>query len=165
MKELLLQYAGYNVWANKLVADAMLKMEGSTADDEIVSSYSSYHKTVRHLLAAEYIWLQRLQLAERPLWIQDTYEGSFADTCKEWQRVSAELVAFVAKQMDDRAFEHVCLYHDNAGAVHKMPVFQILQHVFNHSTYHRGQLVTMLRQLGITNIPRTDFILFAKKKS
>jgi uncharacterized damage-inducible protein DinB len=43
-------------------------------------------------------------------------------------------------------------------------VYHVLHHIFNHSTYHRGQLVTMLRQLGSKDIPATDFIAFVKKK-
>jgi uncharacterized damage-inducible protein DinB len=41
----------------------------------------------------------------------------------------------------------------------------MLLHVFNHGTYHRGQLVTMLRQLGIENIPATDFIVWSREKN
>ncbi|MBL0200663.1 MAG: hypothetical protein IPP81_11100 [Chitinophagaceae bacterium] len=42
-----------------------------------------------------------------------------------------------------------------------MPVYQMLHHVFNHASYHRGQLVTMLNQLGADKIPGTDFLLSA----
>jgi len=45
-----------------------------------------------------------------------------------------------------------------------MPVYQMLQHVFNHATYHRGQLVTMLRQLGQDKIPDTDFYTYCRLK-
>lgn len=46
----------------------------------------------------------------------------------------------------------------------KLPVNVILMHVFNHATYHRGQLVTMLRQLGVKKIPQTDFMVYMSKK-
>ena len=45
-----------------------------------------------------------------------------------------------------------------------MYIYQMLVHVFNHSTYHRGQLINMLRQLGIEKVPTTDFALWVKNK-
>ena len=46
----------------------------------------------------------------------------------------------------------------------KQPTWQMLLHVFNHGTYHRGQLVNMLRQLGVSRIPATDFALWSRGK-
>ena len=164
MKELLLQYAAYNVWANKLIIDALLKLEEGAFDKEITSSFPSLRATVYHTWAAEFIWLQRLQLAERPEWVGDDLTKAFGESCEEWQKTSAALVQFVEKQYDDKALQHVLQFYDRKKASHKSPVFQVLQHVFNHSTYHRGQLVTMLRQAGAKEIPGTDFITFARKK-
>lgn len=164
MKELLQQYAQYNVWANKRIIDIMAKLEDGLTNKEVASSFPSLQATVCHTWAAEYIWLQRLQLAEYPRWVGSDFNGTFEEACKNWQQVSAELVQFVDKQYDDRAFQHVLQYYDRAKASHKTPVCHVLQHVFNHSTYHRGQLVTMLRQLDAKDIPATDFIAFARKK-
>ena len=164
MKELLLQYAQYNVWANKLILDALLKLDDGAVDKEIASSFPSIRATLVHTWSAEFIWLQRLQLVEHPVWIQGEFEGAFEEAVSQWQKVSASLVQFVEKQYDDRAFEHVLQFYDRQKVSHKAPVFQVLNHVFNHSTQHRGQLITMLRQLGVTKIPQTDFIAFARLK-
>ena len=164
MKEMLLQYAEYNVWANKMVIDATLQLDESLVDKEVVSSFPSVRATLYHVMGAESVWLQRLHLVEHPVWLPATFEGSFAEACHEWQKFSGELVKFVSDQYDDKAFQHVCMYNDMKGNPWKTPVNQILQHVFNHSTYHRGQLVTMLRQLGETKIPGTDFIGFVRRK-
>ncbi len=56
-------------------------------------------------------------------------------------------------------------YENSKGEQFKQPIFQMLLHVFNHGTYHRGQLVTMLRQLGVENIPATDFIVWSREKN
>lgn len=164
MKELLMQYAEYNVWANNKMIDVMLKPEDGFVDKQIISSFPSIRTTVYHCWAAEYIWLQRLQLVENPVWIAGDFKGTFDAACKEWRKVSESLARFTAKQRDDQAFTHVLQYYDRSKVSHKTPVFQVLQHVFNHSTYHRGQLVTMLRQLTLKDIPATDFIAFAWKK-
>ena len=164
MKELLLQYAQYNVWANKRITDAMLKLEAGETEKEIVSSFPSLRATLCHTWAAEFIWLQRLQLAEYPQWVGSDFAGTFEEACSNWQQVSAEFVQFVEKQYDDRGLQHVLQYYDRAKVSHKTPVYHVLHHVFNHSTYHRGQLVTMLRQLDAKDIPATDFIAFVRKK-
>ena len=76
---------------------------------------------------------------------------------------SAELYEWVSKA-SDAALDHVFFYHNSKKEQFKQPVYQVLLHLFNHQTYHRGQLVTMFHQLGITNIPATDFIKYCRMK-
>ncbi len=163
MKETLLQFARYNIWANKLMIDAILKLSPEQVDKEITSSFNTIRKTVLHSYAAEYIWLQRLQLAENPVWAGNDIDSTIATTGNRWQEVSLALSIFVEKQFDDNAMEHVLQFYDLQKQSHKIPVFKVLLHVFNHATYHRGQLITMLRQAGETKIPRTDFIHWVNK--
>jgi len=162
MKEILLQYAQYNVWANKLITEALLKLEDGAVEKEIISSFPSVSTTVCHIWSAEFIWLQRLQLVEHPVWVQNEFTGTFEEAVANWHQVSLSLKQFIEKQYDDRALEHTLQFYDRQKVSHKMPVYQVLLHVFNHSTQHRGQLITMLRQLGVTKIPQTDFVAFAR---
>lgn len=138
----------------------MQKLDQEKLDESLTSSFSSIRETVYHLWSAEFIWLQRLELAEHPVWIEAGFEGTFEDACADWQKVSEVLLQFVRRQYDDRAFEHTLQYYDKNKKSHKTPVYMVLQQIFNHSTYHRGQLVTLLRQLGVKRIPNTDFISF-----
>src|SRR5436190_1661815 len=64
----------------------------------------------------------------------------------------------------EMALEHVFQYYNTKREMFKQPVFQVILHVFNHDNYHRGQLVNMLRQVGIEKIPQTDFIIWSRKK-
>jgi len=160
MKEILTQYAQYNIWANKRIADVLLKINEEELEKEINSSFPSLKATVYHTWSAEFIWLQRLQLTEQPLWIESVFKGTFAEACEDWQKVSEALLSFIQKQYDDKGFQHVLQYYSRAKKSFKNPVYSVLMHTFNHSTYHRGQLVTMLRQTGVTKIPETDFIAF-----
>lgn len=57
---------------------------------------------------------------------------------------------------------HVFEYKTRHKESMKQPLYRVIHHVFNHSTYHRGQLVTMMRMLGETKIPPTDFVLLSK---
>lgn len=164
MKELLLQYANYNIWANKLMIDAMLKLEEAQVDREIISSFPSLRKTVYHTWSGEFVWVQRLQQVAQPVWLAGTYTGSFAEACQDWQRVSGALAEQVNSYKDELALQQLVPYHDLKGNPHATRVCDMLNHVFNHSTYHRGQLVTMLRQLGVSEIPNTDLIAFVRMK-
>jgi len=163
MKETLLQLAHYNIWANKRITDVLLQLDDATLDLALPSSFPSLRRTAYHMWSAEFIWLQRLQLAENPVWIEAVFTGTAAEAFAEWQKTSQQLAAFVERQQDDRAFAHVLQYYNSKKQPFKNPVYGILQHAFNHATYHRGQLVTLLRQAGITKIPATDLIVFIRK--
>jgi len=160
MKDLLLQYARYNQWANHRFIDVLLTLDEEKLELQIASSFSTIRETVYHMWSAEFIWLQRLELTENPVWIEDIFKGSFAEACANWQTVSKGIIDFISRQYDDRSFEHVLQYYTRQKKSFKTPVSGVLLHVFNHATYHRGQLVTMLRQAGEKKIPGTDMITF-----
>ena len=163
MKELLSRYAQYNIWANKKLIEVLLKLDEKLLDKEIISSFSSIRRTSYHIWSAEYIWIQRLELVEHPIWIEPNFNGTFQDACKAWLKSSELLLDFIDRQYDNKAFEHVFQYYSPFKKEHfKRPVYIALTHVFNHSTSHRGQLITLLRQVGETKIPETDLIAFAK---
>lgn len=164
MKETLLQLARYNIWANKRMMDTLLTLDNATLDQKIESSFPSLRATVYHMWSAEFIWLQRLQLVEHPVWIESVFNGSIQEACAAWEQVSTSLLHFIERQYNDHSFEHVLQYYNSKKTSFKNPVYGILQHVFNHATYHRGQIVTMLRQAGIKKIPATDMIVFIRSK-
>lgn len=143
--------------------EAILKLSPDQLDKQIISSFDSIRKTIMHTYAAEDIWLQRLQLVEQPVWVGNDTDKHVEDICQLWQGVSDALLKFVEKQFDDRAMEHILQYYNLQKVSNKMPVYQVLLHVFNHGTYHRGQLVTMLRQAGLSQLPSTDFFIWSKK--
>ena len=72
---------------------------------------------------------------------------------KEWVDLATEA-----------ALQHEFIYKNSKKDQFKQPVYEMLMHLFNHQTYHRGQLITMLRQTGETNIPNTDLIAYLRKK-
>ena len=161
MKELLIQYARYNAWANKRIIDMLSKLDDEViAEKEFISSFPTIQATVYHIWSAEFIWLQRLQLTENPVWIDAVFKGSYEEACREWQEVSKVLIQYVEKQYDDRAFEHVFQFYDRTKESYKFQVYTALNHVFNHSAQHRGQIISMLRQAGVTKIPSIDLCTF-----
>lgn len=163
MKEQLQAYAASNRWANERILEVMLNLDASTLKNEVVSSFPSLYHTVLHLYTAEHNWWQRLQLAEHILSPYDHFTGTFAelaglllDQSKRWEQWVAGA--------NDRQLMHVFAYQTLNGDQYKQPVWQMILHLFNHGSYHRGQLVTLLRQAGVEKIPGTDFIVFTRKK-
>ncbi len=163
MKELLQQYAAYNLWAHQTMFECIAQLSEEQISQEIISSYPSIFKTVLHLLDAESMWWQRLKLEENVVRPSDSFTGDFAELQKKLLQQSALYDQWVGNASEPQ-LQHVFAYRRNKEQF-KMQVSNMLLHIFNHHSYHRGQLITMLRQLGITKIPSTDFskFIFLKK--
>lgn len=163
MKETLAPYASYNLWANRQITDTLMLLPESDHHRPVASSFPSLFATVLHLWDAESIWWQRLKLQERliipsescPPVLQEAVQGLISQSVHwdEW-----------VNQASDLQLRHVFAYQNSRREQFKQPVSQMLQHVFNHSTYHRGQLVTMMRVLGHSRVPATDYMHWSRRK-
>jgi uncharacterized damage-inducible protein DinB len=161
MKELLASYAQYEFWAN----EKLLRLIGSLSEEqqqqEIKSSFSSIHKTCLHIWDASTIWWQRLHKAEEIIIPSLAFHPSMADIEKGLLQQNEQWIGWV-RSASEQDLAYVLPYKSIKGAFFQQPVKEILLHLNNHGTYHRGQLVTMIRQLGIVNIPQTDYILYSR---
>lgn len=147
----------YNKWANEKLFDA-IPLE--IADIEINSSFNSIRKTVYHLWDAETVWLERI--TDKPLttWPASAkFTGTFSDSFAKILEQENIYIQFI-EQTD--LLQRVS-YNYLKGEEFSNSYFEVLSHVANHSTFHRGQIVTMLRQAGVTVIPSTDLIAYYRK--
>ena len=118
-------------------------------------------KTVYHIWDAEDIWFKRLN-GESPLdGISENFNGKFSAAKDEILSLDKKFIEHVSTVSEKKALE-TFTYKNILGKEFTNPVWETIHHCMNHSTYHRGQIVTMLRQLGITNIPSTDFITYCR---
>ncbi|MEO7394045.1 MAG: DinB family protein [Chitinophagaceae bacterium] len=163
MKELLKQYATYNIWASQRILEIILVLTEEKQMAELPSSFTSLYKTVLHMLDAESIWWQRMKLTERINVPSENYKGNMKEVADNLLQQSKQWEEWVANA-SELSLDHVFQFYNNKKEHFKMPIYQMLNHVFNHGTYHRGQLVNMLRQLGVEKIPPTDFSLWSRKK-
>jgi uncharacterized damage-inducible protein DinB len=163
MKELLTQYATYHLWANKQIFDVVLKLTPEQQQQEIVSSFPSIHSTLLHIWDAESIWWQRLKLQEHVVRNSTLRDYSTEEVVEQILLQSQQWLTWV-KNASDAQINYVFAYQTTKREQFKDKVSQMLLHLFNHGTYHRGQLVTMFRQLGVEKIPATDFIHWSRKK-
>ena len=163
MKEIILQYALYHTWANNQLLSAIQALTEEQHHAEVRSSFPSLYKTTLHMLDAESIWWQRMKLQEKIDRPSDTFSGNMATLSSLLQQQNRQWQDWVAGATD-LALQHEFIYYNSQKERFKQPVYQMLLHMFNHGTYHRGQLVTMLRELGVEKIPATDFILWSRRK-
>jgi uncharacterized damage-inducible protein DinB len=163
MKEILQQLAAYHIWANGLLMETLKKLPEELHQKEIPSSFNSLQKTVVHIWNAESIWWQRMKLQERIVEPKDNFNGNMEDAISGLMHQDKQWNEWVTNAQEHH-LDHVFQYQNFRGEQFKQPLYQMLLHLFNHATYHRGQLVNMLRQLGIEKIPQTDFIVWSRKK-
>ena len=163
MKEILQQYVAYNTWANQRLFDCIINLSDDQVDREIISSFSSIKKTVCHIWDAESIWWQRLKLSERISRPSEEFSGSLTEMIRKLNQQSIEWKDWIDNSSETQ-LQHVFAYQNTKREQFKQPVYEMLMHLFNHGTYHRGQLVTLLRQTGVDKIPATDMIVFYRKR-
>ena len=163
MKELLKQLSVYNIWANQRIIDVILSLPEEKQMAEISSSFNSLHRTLLHMWDAESMWWQRMKMHEHCLRPSDNFKGVTRDAVNGLMSQSRLWEVWVAG-VGDHMLDHVFQFQTNKREQVKMPIYQMLMHVFNHGTYHRGQLINMLRQLGVEKLPPTDFSVWVRNK-
>lgn len=147
----------FNRWANGRILEAAAALDPEPFDRDLGSSFPSVRATLAHILGAEWIWLSRwngTSPTAPPAWPLD----DVASLRARWTEVEAGQAALLAALTEDR-LDQVIDYRNLAGEPYRSPLWQMLRHVVNHSSYHRGQVTTMLRQLGAA-APATDLILY-----
>jgi uncharacterized damage-inducible protein DinB len=162
MKELLQQYAAYNVWANTILLQRVSELPEEKIMRKITSSFPSLYKTVAHMWFAEEAWWQRVTVVENAVLQSKNFTGNFNELCSQLAKQSQQWKSWVLSA-DDNKLNHLFNYTRN-NEPQQMKVHDMLLHLFNHATYHRGQLVTLLRQLGEDNIPSSDFSAYCRQR-
>jgi len=156
----------YTEWANELAMEAAGKLPNDQLRRDFGISHKSIFGTLLHMAGAEWIWLERWNgrsPAKAEAWSQWTTE-SCADlpTLKErWNDVIHNRNRYVS-QLPDSSLTDELAFKLLSGDPSSMRLVHQMQHVVNHSTMHRGQVVGMIRQLGI-DPPSTDLIFYVRR--
>jgi uncharacterized damage-inducible protein DinB len=153
----------YTEWANARVLVAAEKLPPDELLRDVRVSHRSILGTLLHIAGADWIWLERWQ-GNSPVG-QDVWAGWTPDDARslqqvreKWREVNHRRNAYLETVSDaDLAREFV--YRRFTGEPYSLPLVQQMQHVVNHSTLHRGQIVGMIRQLGVAP-PTTDLLFY-----
>ena len=161
--DVLRQLYDYNYWAR----DQQLASCSTLTPEQFLrpmgSSFSSVRDTLAHLLAVEWVWLERfLGRSPRsvPVWVE---EARTLDLVRDrWKDVERDLRAYVAALNDDMLGQPLS-YVNIKGQPWTYRLEQALFHLVNHQTYHRGQVTTLLRQLDAKAVP-LDFLDYCDRR-
>jgi uncharacterized damage-inducible protein DinB len=153
----------YNAWANHRSLDAATALSVEQFTKPLGSSFSSVRDTLAHIWGSEWLWLERFQ-GRSPASLPDvTQFNELAALKSQWPEDEARLLKFVAGlSQEDLSKEHE--YRTLSFGQYKNPLWQSMQHMVNHGTYHRGQVATMLRQLNAKPLS-SDLIHFYRERA
>jgi len=163
MKSLLLNYLQYNHWAN----DKMCNYLSGVDEAEIVANkkaeYQTIKKVILHIADAEQTWLARLNGKHISHMHNLDAAESFAGICSTIRNNSGNFIEFISGK-DDQFFLSSTEYINLKGKTFSQNNSEIILHCMNHSTFHRGQVMCMLRHVGYTDHSASDFIMFLREK-
>ncbi len=161
MKTNLDSYVNYNVWANETLLNLINENYTSMLDAEVNSSFKSLRKTIYHIWDAEYIWKRRIEgenIAEFPS--KNFSENTDLNLFIQNSKMFKELVS----GMNETQLENKIKYNSIKGDPFENTVSEIVHHCMNHSTFHRGQIISILRILGAEELQSTDLITWLRTK-
>jgi len=153
----------YTEWANARVLAAAEKLPPEELLRDVRISHKSILGTLLHVAGADWIWLERW-LGNSPVG-QNAWAGWTTDDAislqqvrEKWQPVIRRRDTYLEK-ISEADLSRELSYTRFTGETYSLPLGQQLQHVVNHATLHRGQIVGMIRQLGIAP-PATDLLFY-----
>jgi uncharacterized damage-inducible protein DinB len=151
----------YTSWAT----DRLLDAAGSLTPDELTHDFGTADKNVEvsmaHIFAADRVWLTRVQGTPSKMFLAPE-ERDLAFLRHEWPALLEQWKKWLVPLSDEDVLGKIA-YHDLKGNPYTSPLWQIVQHVVNHGTHHRGQVSGFLRALGKVP-PPLDLIRFYREQ-
>ena len=157
----------YTEWANGLACNAATELADGDLRRDCKISHSSIFGTLLHMAGAEWIWLERWQGRSpvgRDAWSLWTIDScaDLATLQRRWREVIDVRAEFIGALDESRLTSELPFRLLN-GDSSSLPLVDQMQHVVNHATLHRGQVVGMIRQLGIVP-PATDLLFYLRRE-
>src|SRR5262245_24783024 len=155
----------YTDYANGLALDAAEDLTEEQRRHDFKISHGSIHGTLAHTAGAEWIWLERWKgTSHSRIWTADDF-ADVAALRSRWREIEAERRGLLESLTEEKLHQDLS-YKNLKGDPFTFSLAEQMQHVVNHSTLHRGQVVGMIRQLGVQP-PAVDLLyyLIARKSS
>jgi uncharacterized damage-inducible protein DinB len=151
----------YDLWADLKLFEVIVVLKGDQYKKDLHSSFGGIEGTLVHILSANRVWLYRWT-GKKPEPLKIENFPALEIVKKQWDTYQSEISNFL-QSLTEKKLNAPLQYSDFKGNTYAQPLCQQMQHKVNHSSYHRGQLVTMLRQLG-TAVVSTDLITYIRQK-
>ena len=152
----------YNYWARDRLLEAVAALTPEQFTRPMGNSFDSIRDTIAHICDAESIWLKRWRGEQPPGFQKPERMADFAAAREEWAGLERRMLK-VLETLGPEDVERRIEYKDFRGAARSDVFCHMLQHVVNHGSYHRGQVTTMLRQLGATPPRYMDLIVYLRE--
>ena len=157
----------YTEWANGLAMEAAGKLSDENLRREAKISHGSIFGTLLHMAGAEWIWLERWHghsPAKAEAWSLWTTESSpdLATLNERWRDIIDRRARYISA-LDETRLAAELPFKLLSGDPNSMRLVDQMQHVANHATLHHGQVVGMIRQLGI-DPPSTDLLFYLRRE-
>ena len=158
---LLKSYAAFNLWANHRMVEWIQKYPVELMERETPSSFPTLKATLLHIWSAEKIWMERMQQVQPEPFLSLIFDGSPEVICKGLLETSQIFADYIQAQ-EPAYFNKYCEFRLLDGTEDRRERADMVLHCVQHSTYHRGQLVTMGRALDLIHPPKTDYIAYVR---
>lgn len=152
----------YNDWANARLLACAAELPDEAWRRDLGGAFPTVLGLVAHMVGAERVWAMRWRgeaPAGRPAWMADPTPAVLREVLGEVETRRREFLAGMGEADLARPIEYTLM----DGTHNVLPLATLILHTANHSTYHRGQLASMLRRLGASP-PSTDFLVFAVER-
>jgi uncharacterized damage-inducible protein DinB len=147
----------HNYWARDRQLQACAGLTGEQFLRPLGNSFPSLRDTLTHLLAAEWLWLERWRGRAPRTLLAPAEFPTLAALSQRWQTVEREMREYVAG-LSEEALKCSATYVNTRGQTWTYTLWRMILHLLHHQGYHRGQVTALLRQLGVQP-PMVDFLL------
>jgi uncharacterized damage-inducible protein DinB len=153
----------FHYWATRRVLKAVERLTADQFTKNLGNSFPSVRDTLAHLYGADWIWCSRWEGESPTAMPEPEMFPDISSLRTAWDEHEPRVRAML-KRFGDAGVDQPLEYVRN-GVRQSQPFSQTLQHLVNHGSYHRGQVVTMLRQLGAEVPPSTDLIAYFRERA
>jgi uncharacterized damage-inducible protein DinB len=162
MRDFMLNYLRFNLWANEQYIIWLNTLPAEAIPEKVPSSFPSILETFMHIWDAQHVWSERLRGEAGAYFPSHEFVGEWPDVCAHVRASSEALLAYCEAQSSEW-FEQKGDYKLMNGMVGRSTRADMILHCVQHSTYHRGQIVTIYHVLHMKEpVPRTDFIYYTR---
>ena len=137
----------YTRWANHRIVRATATLTLDEFRRDLHSSHGGVRGTLTHMMWAELVWLERWKGLPTPPAIDESEFGDVLALKERWSAVETHRAAWF-EELPAEAARSLVRYATTEGRKYEAPLWQLVQHVANHASYHRGQVTAFLRQMG-----------------
>ena len=153
----------FNYWAKAKMLGALDTLPEADLYKDFKTSFKGIHGTLVHICAAENTWLQRFAGNPSPKFLKIDDLPTYAAVKTKWSEVEKEMLSYVGGLNEEVLTQKFSFTTSDGKSVSNVR-WQTLQHLVNHGTYHRGQITSLIRQLGGTPVS-TDLIAFYRQRT